>query len=218
MEILAIADIHNRLGNIADIADDIAKADVVLIAGDITNFGKVKHAKKIITSISKYNSNILAVGGNCDPPSIDAYLSDHGMSLHCNCVELDGIKFVGVGGAIAGPGVGLDEFGDDDFSINLIALEEMLKPSDTSILVTHQPAFGTKIDDTGGGHHAGSIAVRDFINRNHPILAVSGHVHNAFGTDLINSTALINPGPISRRTYGYIKIGENVSAEIRTIK
>ena len=218
MEILAISDIHNKLGNISAIADDIAKADVVLIAGDITNFGSVKQAKAIVTKISKYNSNILAVGGNCDSSSVEAYLSDHGMSLHCNCVELDGIKFLGVGGAMAGPGVGLDEFGDDDFSINLTALEGMLEPTDTSILVTHQPAFGTKIDDTGSGHHAGNLAVRDFIVRNHPILAVSGHVHNAFGTDVINSTTLINPGPISRRTYGYIKIGKTVSAEIRTIK
>jgi len=217
MEILVISDIHNRLGNISAISDDLAKADVVLIAGDITNFGSVKQAKKIITKISKYNGNILAVGGNCDPPSVEAYLNDQGMSLHCNCVELDGIKFVGLGGAIAGPGFGLDEFGDDDFSINLTALEATLKPDDRSILVTHQPAFGTKIDDSGDGHHAGSKAVRDFIDRNHPIVAVSGHIHNAFGTDVIGSTTLVNPGPISHRTYGYIKIGESVSVEIRTL-
>ena len=218
MEILVISDIHNRLGNISAISEDLAKSDVVLIAGDITNFGSAKQAKKTITKISKYNSNILAVGGNCDPPSVEAYLSDQGMSLHCNCVEVEGIKFVGLGGAIAGPGFGLDEFGDDDFSINLSALEATLKPEDRSILVTHQPAFGTKIDDSGDGHHAGSRAVRDFIDRNHPLVAVSGHIHNAFGTDVIGSTTIVNPGPISHRTYGYINIGESVSAEIRTIK
>ncbi|MCK5566059.1 MAG: metallophosphoesterase family protein [Planctomycetes bacterium] len=218
MEILVISDIHNRLGNISAIADDLAGADVVLIAGDITNFGSAKQAKKIVTKISNYNSNILAVPGNCDPPSVEAYLSGHGMSLHCNRVELDGIKFVGLGGAIAGPGFGLAEFGDDDFSIRLNALEATLKPDDISILVTHQPAFGTRIDDSGDGHHAGSKAVRDFIDRNHPIVAVSGHIHNAFGTEILGSTTLINPGPISHRTYGYIKIGETVSAEIRTIK
>lgn len=218
MEILAISDIHNRGGNISAIADDIAKADVVLIAGDITNFGTAKDAKEIINKISKYNSNILAVGGNCDPPSVDKFLNDNGMSLHCNCVEFDGIKFVGLGGAIAGPGFGLDEYEDDDFSIGLAALEKMLEPSDTSILVTHQPAFGTKVDDTGNGHHAGSVAVRDFIDRNHPIVAVSGHIHDAFGTDVIDGCTLVNPGPISRKTYGYITIGDTVSAEIRTIK
>jgi hypothetical protein len=216
MEILAISDIHNRLGNLSAIGDDLSKADVVLIAGDITNFGNVKHAKAIVTKISKYNNNILAVPGNCDPPSVETYLSDHGMSLHCNCVEFGGIKFVGVGGAIAGAGFGLDDIGSDDLSIGLVAIEGILKPDDRAVLVTHQPAFGTKIDDTGGGHHAGSKGVRDFIDRNHPILAVSGHIHNAFGTEVIGSTTLVNPGPISHRTYGYIKIGQSVSAEIRT--
>ena len=106
MEILAISDIHNKAGNLSAIADDIAKADVILIAGDITNFGTAKHAKNIITSISRYNSNILAVPGNCDQPSVDRYISDHGMSLDCNYIEQDGIKFVGVinylGNIIAG--------------------------------------------------------------------------------------------------------------------
>ena len=218
MKILAISDIHSRIGNISAIADDIAKADVILIAGDITNFGTAKQAKEIIKKISKYNGNILAVPGNCDPPSVDKYLNDQGMSLHCNCVELDGIKFLGIGGVMAGPGFGLDEAGNDDFSIDLTALEATLKPTDTSILLTHQPPFGTKIDDTGSGHHAGNMAIRDFIARNRPVLAVSGHIHNALGTDVIDGTTLINPGPISRRTYGYITIGKTVSAEIRTIK
>lgn len=216
MEILAISDVHNKLGNISAIAEDIAKADLILIAGDITNFGTAKHAKKIITSISKYNSNILAVGGNCDPPSVDKYLTDQGMSLHCNCVEFGGIKFVGLGGAMPGRGFSLDEATEDEFSINLTALESMLSPSDTSILVTHQPAFGTRVDSAGDGHHAGNLGVRDFITRNKPILAVSGHIHDAFGTDMIGPTTLVNPGPISRHTYAYIKIGKTVSAEIRT--
>ena len=217
MEILAISDIHNKANNIDAIGDDLNIADVVVIAGDITNFGSAKHAKKIIEKISKYNSNILAVPGNCDPPSVEKYLNDNGMSLHCNCIELDGIKFVGLGGAVAGAGFGLDNVESDDFSIGLAALEAMLKPGDRSILVTHKPALGTSMDDTGGGHHAGSKAVRDFIDRNHPILAVSGHIHDAFGTDVIGSTTLVNPGPVSHRTYGYIKVGQSVSAEIRTI-
>ena len=213
MDILAISDVHGRVGNISAISKELAKADLVLIAGDITNFGSGKQAKQVISEIQKYNSNILAVPGNCDPPSVDKYLTSKNFSLHCNCVDLDGIKFVGLGGSI--PAGSSD--GEENFSISLAALEKQLSPGDKSILVTHQPAHGTKVDSVDGSRHSGSMAIRDFIIKNQPILAVSGHIHEAIGTDTMGETTLINPGPLPRGTYGYITIDGNVNAEIRTI-
>jgi len=213
MDILAISDLHNKVGNISAISKELAKADIVLIAGDITNFGGGKHARQMISEIQKYNDNILAVPGNCDPPSVDKYLTSKNLSLHCNLVELDGIKFMGLGGSI--PTASPD--GEENFGISLAALEKQLSPGDRSILVTHQPAHGTKLDSVDGSRHSGCMAIRDFIVKNQPILAVSGHIHEAIGIDTIGQTTLINPGPISRGTYGYITIGDRVNAEIRAI-
>lgn len=211
MDILAISDLHGRVGNIAAISKELAKADIVLIAGDITNFGNSKQVRQIISEIQKYNDNILAVPGNCDPPPVDKYLTRKHLSLHCNLVQLDGIKFMGLGGS-ASPS------GEENFAISLAALEEQLSPGDRSILLTHQPAHGTKLDSVDGCRHSGCMAIRNFITKNQPILAISGHIHDAIGIDTIGPTTLINPGPISRGTYAYITIDDNVNAEIRTIQ
>ena len=48
MIIIALADIHGSCNFFSDIAPDLAKADLVVIAGDITNFGDIGEAEKII--------------------------------------------------------------------------------------------------------------------------------------------------------------------------
>lgn len=46
-------------------------ADIVLVVGDITNFGSVEEAEKILSSILEVaRVPILFVPGNCDPPQL----------------------------------------------------------------------------------------------------------------------------------------------------
>jgi Icc-related predicted phosphoesterase len=62
-------------------------------------------------------------------------------------------------------------------------------------LVVHFPPFGTKLDEFAPGKHAGSPALRQWIERVQPAYAFCGHIHEAAGRrDEIGATQCINVG------------------------
>ncbi len=70
---------------------------------------------------------------------------------------------------------------------------------DKTILMTHSPPFGTRLDQIQGGQSAGSRSIRAFIVKNQPLLSLHGHIHEApqiSGSffDRIGKTLSINPG------------------------
>ena len=69
----------------------------------------------------------------------------------------------------------------------------MIKKENKIILVTHAPPYKTKIDEIWG-EHAGNKSIRKFIEQTKPVLAVSGHLHECVGGDMIRKTRVINPG------------------------
>ena len=84
------------------------------------------------------------------------------------------------------------------------------------VLVSHQPARDTVTDLAGNGAHVGSTAVRTFIERHKPVLCLSGHIHEAQGTDAIGSTILVNPGPFMEGRYVVAEItGNTCRVDIR---
>ncbi len=79
--------------------------------------------------------------------------------------------------------------------INLIKLSNPKK----TIYVIHAPPFNTKLDITTSGAHVGSKAVREFIEKEQPYLALHGHIHESpqmSGSfiDRIGKTTCINVG------------------------
>lgn len=49
------------------------------------------------------------------------------------------------------------------------------------VLICHAPPFGTALDEMRPGVHAGSTAVRDFIDAHQPEYFFCGHIHEAEG-------------------------------------
>lgn len=49
------------------------------------------------------------------------------------------------------------------------------------VLICHAPPFGTTLDRVRDGLHAGSSAVREFIEKHHPRDFFCGHIHEAEG-------------------------------------
>jgi len=87
---------------------------------------------------------------------------------------------------------------------------------DRFVLITHQPAWGTNLDVAASGQHAGSRAIRAFIERAKPVLAVSAHIHESPGVDHIGQTVIVNPGPFRNGSYAYIELGDKIDKiEIR---
>ena len=210
MIITALADIHGSVDYLPDIADELSRSDLVLIAGDITNFGTAAVAADIIARLREYNRRILAVPGNCDRRGVGDYLSEQGINLEGNCIKEDGFAFVGTGGSLPCPGTTPNEADEDDFEIWLTAIESEISQAQPVILLTHQPAWGTLVD-TAGQRHTGSKTIRSFIERTRPVLAVSGHIHEARGTGKIGQTTLVNPGPFRRGLYAQIEITDRTA-------
>lgn len=217
MNIIVLSDIHGSLKYLPAIGERLTKADLVMIAGDITHFGQWAQAEEIISQIRAYNQHILAVPGNCDKFEVDEYLVSEGINLSRNRVEIGGITFCGLGGSLPCPGKTPNEFGEQVFTESLAGLSPKENFAGSLVFMTHQPAVGTAVD-TVAGIHNGSAAVRDFIERNKPILAISGHIHEAIGTDRIGPTTLINPGSFRSGNYGCIELnGDNVRTSIHRL-
>lgn len=219
MNIIALSDIHGSVNHIPALADKLAGADLILIAGDITNFGGEQQAHKVLYALSEYNGNIFAVHGNCDTSDVEEYLDIHQMALDCRCVRNNGITLTGLGGALHFNSATPNESPEEQFARQLDGIKANLNGDSPVIFVSHQPAFGTKLDSVGNGKHAGSESIRNFIEDAEPLLAISGHVHDAVGIDRINGTTLINPGSLREGLYATITIENNriENAEIHSL-
>ncbi len=80
-------------------------------------------------------------------------------------------------------------------------LERLGKSSDPgkTVFVFHAPPYGTNLDLLYNGEHTGSRAIREFIEKEQPLLTLHGHIHESpemSGNfmDRIGKTLCINPG------------------------
>lgn len=216
MELIALADIHGELDFLYALDEILASTDGVLLAGDITNFGGAHQAREVLEQIRKHNDTILGVYGNCDLPEVKEVMEQEGCSIHGQCRKVGGVQFVGVGGSLPCSGATPNEAGEEELEAILISACQSAVPGEPLVLVTHQPAYNIALDSVGNGRHTGSRMLRQFIEKHQPLLALSGHIHEAPGTDTIGSTLCVNPGPLRRGKYARILFNGN-TAESRLV-
>lgn len=216
MKIIALTDIHGRVQAADLIANDLKSADLVILPGDLTTFGKREEAAQIVDTVRKYNPNVLAVMGNCDYPEVEQYLNDEGLCIHRDHRRVNGVIFAGLGGSLKCPIPTLNEWTEEQVAEHLEAAVKGAPADVPLVLVSHQPARNTITDLAANGGHVGSTAVREFIELRKPILCLSGHIHEAQGTDSIGPTTLVNPGPFMEGRYAVAEIdGDQCRVEIR---
>jgi len=201
MKILAIADIHGtwEATYMIEELDGLYDFDLLLIAGDITNFGTAEFALDFLNTINK---PAFAVPGNCDPPEvIDAIEKSKAVNLHDKFHEFGGLKFVGLGGT-NGRGFTMGITFSEEYAYSLF------RNCKGCVFLTHQPPFGM-LDDVGG-KHIGSRGIRDGVFEAKPRLVVSGHVHEARGYQIINGTIFVNPGPAKMGYAALVDLDKNM--------
>jgi len=208
MRILVLSDVHGRIDCIEQLADVFKTVEAVCLCGDITHFGDSDDAAQIIQKIQAACSSVVAVAGNCDSAAVERFLHQNKLSLHSNCIACGGYFFVGASGSLPCPGTTPNEFPESFFEAALTeAFEKALVLSanqpEKIILTTHQPAYGTRLD-ISCGRHTGSRSIRRAIELYRPAMALSGHIHEASGTDRIGNTTLVNPGPLRDGRYAII--------------
>lgn len=215
MKILALSDFHGFLPSFYKVVEkaDETEANLIVIAGDITHFGDLEDAKKLLKILAKSGLDVLFVPGNCDPPSLASVKWDNPRCLHGRNVSVNGVRFLGVGGALRGPFYTLFEVEEEEIEA---VLDACLEPeaSENLILVSHNPPRDTKVDLTRLGLHVGSSSLRTFIEEYKPLCVLCGHIHEARGVDSLGSTVLVNPGPARDGNCAVVELNGKVKVEL----
>src|SRR5262249_52976134 len=92
--------------------------------------------------------------------------------------------------------------------------------SDAKVLVAvpHMPPIDTAVDRVRSGLHAGSRSVREFLEAKSPQLCLTGHIHEAVGSDRVGRTLVLNAGPFAEGRFVEVRVGATtVDAEIRRL-
>jgi putative phosphoesterase len=215
MLVLVITDLHGRYNYPREVKKELNCAELIVIAGDLTDFGGEREAETVLGGFSAYKDKLLAVNGNCDRPGVNKVLTEWGINLHGDGRIVQGVGFFGLGGSGITPFHTPQENTEDELAVNLIAGWAKIENCRTRVLVSHPPPKDCKLDRTNSGAHAGSEAVRNFIDEHQPELVLCGHIHEAKGFDKIGKTIVINPGPFP---YGYawVEIGEKITFRFST--
>ena len=214
MKIFAISDIHGDIKYIEQASELIAKAELVIISGDISRSGKILSAERVLDSIEKYNRNILAVHGNWDRSEVIDLLEEKGYSIHNTGRIIKGTGFFGVGGSTPTPMKTASEYSEDEILDFLKTGYQSVKKAGTVVLVSHTPPLNTR-DRTFLGLRGGSQAIRDFIVEHGVSLCLCGHIHEANGTAQLEKCAVVNPGSLKKGKYCLIEIFKDGHAEIQ---
>ncbi|WMW23090.1 metallophosphoesterase [Methanolobus mangrovi] len=189
MRLFAIADPHGNYSKIEELLEQSGDIDVILIAGDITNFGPDEKALELI---DMFKPPILAVPGNCDHESIlEVIDNSRATNLHNGSITIDGVQFVGMGGSNPTPFCTPFEIEESDFETNLNSLmNETGNTEEPVVILTHVPPYG--ILDEVGGMHVGCKALSVFLDK--ADIMVCGHIHEARGIRNSGKTIIVNPG------------------------
>jgi Icc-related predicted phosphoesterase len=201
MRVAAIGDLHVQESDEApyrELFTEIAQhADVLLLCGDLTNFGKEKEADILAEDIKSCTIPVLGVLGNHDyecgsPEKVSEILHGAGMTvLDEQAVEIEGVGFAGVKGFMGGYGRGeLAPFGEpiaklfvDEAMNEARKLENQLRTlrTERSVAVLH---YSPTVETLEGEPEAifqylGSQRLADAIDRfDHVKAVVHGHAHH----------------------------------------
>jgi len=201
LRVAAIGDLHVQEDSVAPYRELFIEvsnhADVLLLCGDLTNFGKTSEAEILAEDIKSCTIPVLGVLGNHDyecgqPEEVARILHEAGMIvLDEQAHEIDGVGFAGVKGFVGGYGRGeLAPFGEpiikafvDEAMKEARKLENQLRQlrTDRSVAVLHySPITGTiEGEPPAIFQYLGSQRLCEPIDRfEHVKAVVHGHAHH----------------------------------------
>ena len=194
MKIVGITDLHGKLPPAVIEFKDFA--DVLVVCGDITRFGKGIEVIEKLAELSDY-MEVLCVPGNCDTKEVIDELNSFKLNIDGKVKKIENINFVGIGGSNKTPFNTPNEYEDEElFNKFLKGIKNIDKNilKNNFILVSHAPPKNTMADRVGD-LHVGSESVRKIIEEYQPILCACGHIHESRCIDKIGETIIVNPSP-----------------------
>jgi uncharacterized protein len=195
-----MADLHYSLPSYDPIRESMGRlrdeADVLVLAGDLTNFGRLEEMQSLLGELSHLHLPVVAVLGNHDYESeqheelIRALTGEGVHLLDGTSVEIGGVGFAGAKGFVGGFGRGvLTSFGEPEIKAFVqAAIDESLKleralaqlRAEKRVVVVHY----APIPETVTGERPeifpfmGTSRLGEVIDRHGADLVVHGHAHH----------------------------------------
>ncbi|MCL2157235.1 MAG: metallophosphoesterase [Methanobrevibacter sp.] len=222
MKILAISDVHANENQ--GLYDYLKKnnLDLIIVSGDITNFGPLEFVKYFLNKLSAYGTTVLAIPGNCDPEEVKREIdSSNAINIHNDVFEYKNLVIYGFGGSNPTPFDTPGEMDEDTLYKSIKSLmdsrdiEVVKKATDDfahgkiPILITHAPPKDTDSDKIENGAHVGSESVKKIIEEYAPRINLCGHIHEAKAFDMIDDTTIANPGMLENGYGTLIEIDDD---------
>jgi Icc-related predicted phosphoesterase len=200
MRIAATADLHFTPQRYNALQEQFARvrdeADVLVVAGDLTNFGKPEEIEPLVNALVRLRVPVIAVLGNHDyecgkEAEISKILTAEGIKLlDGSAYERDGVGFAGAKGFVGGFGRGmLTAFGEPEIKTFVRAgIEESLKleramsqlRTKKRVVVLHYSPIAATVEGEAPEIYPflGTSRLAEVVDRHGADLVVHGHAHN----------------------------------------
>ena len=189
MKLVIISDTHGKHA-----ALKVPKGDILIHAGDITNYGYESEVMDFLSWFQKQpHKHKIFIAGNHDfylekerQEKIKAIIPEDIIYLNDSGVTVDGLK---IWGSPITPWYYNWAF--NRHRGKPIAKHWKLIPDDTNILITHGPVFGI-LDEDANEKHVGCKDLLETVEKINPAVHICGHIHEAYGSRVKLPTRFIN--------------------------
>ena len=186
---LIFSDIHNDARALAKLMD--IEADYYFCAGDLVSWQR--GLDQMAEILKPRAARMYVLPGNHESENdIAQFCGRHGFTnFHGGAIEVDGVHIAGLGYSNPTPFDTPGEYSEEELAARLAKFAD-LKPL---VLICHAPPLNTTLDRVRDGWHAGSRAVREFIEKHQPRDFFCGHIHESEGVvEQIGQTRAQNVG------------------------
>ncbi|HEV2199637.1 MAG TPA: metallophosphoesterase [Bryobacteraceae bacterium] len=202
-KILIFSDIHNDARALEKLMS--IEADAYICAGDLVSWAR--GLEKMAPLLKPRAERVYVMPGNheserdiADFCARHGFINFHGATIELGGGELGGgelggqfggVRFAGLGYSTPTPFDTPGEYSEAEMAARL----EKFAPWNPHVLICHAPPLDTALDRIKEGLHAGSRAVREFIEKHQPSHFFCGHVHEAEGVVIqMGATRAMNVG------------------------
>ncbi len=189
VKVLVFSDIHSDARALQQLMS--IEADYYFCAGDLVNWGRQLDAMGDI--LKRRADRVYVIPGNHESAEQIAFMcKKYGLhDFHGGHLEAGGFHITGLGYSNPTPFATPGEYSEAELEQRLHAFDG-LQPM---ISICHAPPFGTMLDRITNLKHAGSRAIREFLQREKPRYFFCGHIHEAAGAqEKLGETSAMNVG------------------------
>jgi Icc-related predicted phosphoesterase len=189
VRVLIFSDVHSDARALEQLMG--IEADYYVCAGDLVNWGR--HLDAMGEILRKRGDRVYVIPGNHESATqIADFCGKFGLhDFHGGRLRVGDFWVTGLGYSNPTPFDTPGEYSEQELEEKLHAFDG-LKPM---IAVCHAPPYGTMLDRIRNLQHAGSRAVREFLQREQPRFFFCGHIHEAAGaSEKLGETSAMNVG------------------------